>query len=141
MATHTDNKYTVNGKIAALQSRCTAFESDLHSLKAHLLGELQMYLDENCHGMNGKDGAPGRDGVDGVSIVGPKGDAGDITAYGPEELQAAVIGARRKLKEHHAAVIAILIESIEASKRGGPGSHLLSRHLAQIKADIERLPQ
>jgi hypothetical protein len=139
MSAHTDNKYTVNGKIAALQSRCTAFESALHSLKAHLLGELQMYLDANCHGMNGKDGAPGRDGVDGQSIVGEKGVPGDVLTVGPAQMVKAVIDARRKLKEHHAAVIAILIESIEASKRGGPGGQLLARHLAQIKKDIEQL--
>ncbi len=127
------NKYTVNGKIADLQSKITALEQEHHALKAHLLGALQMYLDENCHGMSGADGRNGVDGAPGAT--GPKGDQGDVLVYGPEELQTAVRVARTKLVEQHARVLAAVDKAI--SDHGGSNAihQMIRRKLEAIKRD------
>lgn len=138
---HNDNKYTVNSKIASLQTRVTELESALKAMRVTLLSELQVYLDVHCHGMNGVDGRDGRDGVDGQSIVGPKGERGDVLVVGETELAKEVIKLRIKLKEQHATFLAHLIEGIEANR--GPHSssiaRILAMHLEGIKQEIERL--
>lgn len=134
------NKYTVAQRLNGLESRCTALEAENKELRLHLAGHLETKINDAKNLIQDSirvpaDGRDGRDGRD-STVPGPRG---EVLYVGPEELQAAVIDARRKLKEHHAAVLAILIEGIEASKRGGPGSQLLSRHLETIKKAIEAL--
>jgi len=133
-------KYTVNARLSDLQSRVLALEAENKELRTHLAGQLETKINDAKNLIQDSirvpaDGRDGRDGRD-STVPGPRG---EVLYVGPEELQAAVIDARRKLKEHHAGVIAILIESIEASKRSGPVNQLFARHLAQIQKDIERL--
>jgi hypothetical protein len=132
MALH-DTKYGVHQKMAGLQSQITALEQAHHALKAHLLGELQMYLDANCHGMNGKDGRNGVDGATGAT--GPKGDQGDVLVYGTEELQAAVSAARAKLVEQHARVLAAVDKAISEHTGSHPAHKLIRTKLEAIKRD------
>jgi hypothetical protein len=134
------NVFTVNQRIQDLQSRVLSLETENKSMRTWVESELQTRINDTRNILRGQitdgvDGAAGRDGRD-STVPGPRG---EVLYVGPEELQAAVVDARRKLKEHHAGVLAILIESIEASKRGGPGSQLLSRHLETIKRAIEAL--
>jgi hypothetical protein len=142
MATHRDNKYSVNARLSELASRVTALEAENKELRVHLAGQLETKINDAKHliqasirvPLDGKDGRDGRDST----VPGPRG---DITVYGPEELQATVIELRRKLKEHHAAVLARLIEGIEANRRGSssPSARILASHLETIKRDIEKL--
>jgi hypothetical protein len=146
------NKYTIATRITNLESRCTALEQENSQLRAHVTGALQTAINDAANTIQSaqaadfrelkasiripQDGAPGRDGQ---SIVGPKGEAGDVLVIPESEMAQAVIDARRKLKERHAAVIAILIEGIEGNKKGGAGAQLLARHLETIKRAIEAL--
>jgi hypothetical protein len=139
MAQHSENKYSVNSKLAALQTRVTELESANKALRVTLLAELQTYLDVHCHGMNGVDGKNGMNGVDGQSITGPQGPAGDITTYGPEELQQAVIALRIKLKTLHATYLAHLIEGIEGHKKGSVTGRIVAGHLETILKEISKL--
>jgi hypothetical protein len=97
-------------------------------------------------GVKGEKGETGPAGKDGVSITGPqgprgeKGEKGDLFVIPDSEMAKAVIDLRRKLKEQHAAHIAVIVESIELGKKNGnkSGQHFV-RLLEGIKADIERL--
>jgi hypothetical protein len=136
------NKYTVHTRLATLESRLTALEAENKELRTHLVGALQTAINDAKNTSQSvqksdfrdlqasiripQDGAPGRDGVDGA--VGPKGETGDVLVIPESEMAKAVIDARRKLKEHHAAVLAHLIETIEMNKR--PESSALAYHVA-----------
>jgi hypothetical protein len=143
------NKYTVAQRLNILESRCTALEAENKELRTHLAGQLETKINDAKNLIQDSirvpaDGAPGRDGtngVDGQSIVGPQGPRGDACVIGSAEMAAAVIELRRKLKEHHAAVIARLIEGIEANRRPGSSgaARILATHLEMIKRDIENL--
>jgi len=119
MAQHSENKYSVNSKLAALQTRVTELESALRALRIVLLADLQNYLDQHCHGQNGADG---KNGVDGQSITGPQGPAGDITVYGDAELQAAVIKLRTELIQQRARFQAALFQAL--ADAAGPHAKL-----------------
>ena len=101
-------------------------------------------------GDRGERGERGLPGKDGESIKGERGEKGDTGAQGPRgdvlivgesELAQAVIDARRKLKEHHAGVLARLIEGIEQNRRSSSSAsaRILAQHLETILADIKRL--
>lgn len=97
-------------------------------------------------GRQGEKGEKGDPGKDGVSIKGDKGDKGDkgergdVLIMNETELQQAVIALRIKLKEQHAAHIAVIIESIEGQNKNGnwTAKHFV-KLLEGIKRDIERL--
>jgi hypothetical protein len=98
--------------------------------------------ERGIRGEKGEQGIQGLPGNDGVSITGPsgpQGEKGDVLYVGPAEMQQAVIDARRKLKEHHAAVIAVLVERIEHDKNGNGSQQHFARLLVGIKKEIERL--
>lgn len=130
MAQHSENKYSVNSKLAALQTRVTELESALKALRIVLLADLQSYLDQHCHGQNG---APGRDGVDGQSITGPQGTPGDITVYGDAELQAAVIQLRTELIQQRARFQAAVFQAL--ADANGPHAKLWRLRLESLKRD------
>jgi hypothetical protein len=147
------NKYTVAQRLNVLESRCTALEQENSQLRAHLVGALQTAINDAANTIQSsqksdfrelqasiripQDGAPGRDGVDGA--VGPKGEAGDVLVIAESEMAQAVKDARRKMKEHHAAVIATLIEYAEGQKKGTSVGRHYANLLENIKQEIERL--
>ncbi len=101
------NKYTLHGKVAALQSAVEQLDAAHRRIKCELLTELQQYLDAHCHGMNGKDGVDGRPGSDCQcrEVKGDKGDKGDITVVGDAELLAAVTELKLRLAKWQGAVL------------------------------------
>jgi hypothetical protein len=129
MAPHTENKYSVNARIAALTTQVTELQSALKALRVVLFADLQNYLDAHCHGQNGADG---RDGVDGApGATGPQGPAGDITVYGPDELQAAVKAARTELVQQRAKFQAALFQAL--ADANGPHAANWRRRLEDLK--------
>jgi hypothetical protein len=145
MSQHSENKYTVTSKILDLQSRVLALETANKELRQWVEGALSTKINDAKNLIQDSiripvDGAPGRDGVDGRSIIGPQGPAGDITTYGPEELQQAVIALRIKLKTLHATFLARLIEEIDGHKKGGGSiNNIIASHLEGILREIEKL--
>jgi hypothetical protein len=51
----------------------------------------------------------------------------------------AVIALRIKLKEHHAAMIALLVEHVEGQKKGTWVGQHFAKMLENIRQEIERL--
>jgi len=98
--------------------------------------------ERGARGEKGEQGIQGLPGKDGVSITGPagsQGEKGDVLILSETELAQAVLDLRRKLKQQHAAHIAVIVESIEGQKKGNHSSQHFARLLESIKADIERL--
>jgi hypothetical protein len=152
MGTHKNNAYTVNARLAELTSRVTAAEAEAKSLRVHLAGKLEMLIGEAERRIQDelyatirtlresiKDGRDGVDGVDGQSIVGPRGEAGSVTVIPESEMAKAVIDARRKMKEHHAAVIARILETAEGNKKSSVVAQHFAHLLESIRKDIEQL--
>lgn len=93
--------------------------------------------DRGEQGIQGVQGIPGKDGESIRGEKGEKGERGDVLIIGESEMAQAVIAMRIKLKEHHAKVIAVLVERIEHEKKNG-GQHF-ARLLEYIKGEIEAL--
>ncbi len=141
------NKYTVHTRLGLLENAVTELKKENAELRVHLAGKLETLVNDAKNTIQDSiripvDGAPGkdgRDGVDGQSIVGPKGDTGDVLVIPESEMAKAVIALRIKLKEHHAAVIAVLVEHVEGQKKGTWVGQHFAKLLENIRQEIERL--
>jgi hypothetical protein len=114
------NKFTVHGRIAALENAVTELRKENADLRTHLKGALQTAVNDAKNviqsgiriPVDGKDGAPGRDGVDGQSIVGPQGPRGEVLIPNESELAAVVITLRAEMVRQRAKTLAAIYQAI-----------------------------
>jgi hypothetical protein len=141
------NKYTVHTRLGLLENAVTELKKENAELRVHLAGKLETLVNDAKNTIqdsiripvDGASGKDGRDGVDGHSIVGPKGDTGNVLVIPESEMAKAVIALRIKLKEHHAAMIAVLVEHVEGQKQGTWVGRHFAKLLEDIRQEIERL--
>jgi hypothetical protein len=142
-----ENRFTVHQRLVASEARLTALEAENKQLRQWVLGELTSKINDAKNVIqdsiripqDGSPGKDGRDGLDGQSIVGPKGDTGDLLVIPESEMAQAVIAMRIKLKERHAAAIAVLVEHAEGQKKGAWVGVHFAKLLESIRQEIERL--
>jgi hypothetical protein len=138
-----ENRFTVHQRLAASEARLTTLEAENKQLRQWVLGELTSKINDAKNVIQDsirvpQDGKDGRDGAQGAT--GAQGPAGDITVYGPEELQAAVKDLRRKYLEAHAKALAVIDQHIDHESKNSGGIHrMFQQRLESIKRDIERL--
>lgn len=91
-------------------------------------------------GEQGIQGVPGKDGISITGPAGPQGERGDVLVIGDSEMAQAVIALRRRLKEKHAAHIAVIVDRLayEKSQDSWVNQHF-AKLLESLKRDIERL--
>jgi hypothetical protein len=91
-------------------------------------------------GEQGIQGLPAKDGVSITGPAGPQGVPGDVLVIGDSEMAKAVIDLRRKLKEKHAAHIAVIVERLayEKSQDSWVNQHF-AKLLESLRQDIARL--
>jgi hypothetical protein len=151
MATHKQNAYTVNGRLALLEARCTTLEQENAALRTHLKGALETAVNDAKNliqsDVDGKfRDAQGslsghfsalqasiripRDGVDGA--VGPRGERGDVAVVTDSELSEAVL----RLRKQHAKFLGALQHARELNNQ--EPSVALKRTIENVLSTIER---
>jgi hypothetical protein len=139
------NKYGVHNRLALLENAVTELKRENAELRTHLWTALETKVNDLKNAIQDsiripQDGAPGKDGRDGVDgATGPRGEQGDVLVIPESAMAQAVIDLRRKLKERHAAAIAVLVEHAEGQKKGTWVGQHFAKLLESIKQEIERL--
>jgi len=143
MGNTTENRFTVHQRLAASEARLTALETENKQLRQWVLGELTSKINDAKNVIQDsiripQDGRDGRDGATGAQGI--QGERGDVLYISPAEVSECVRALRRKLKEKHAAHIAVIVERLEYEKSQ---DSWVNQHFAglleSLKRDIERL--